>query len=101
MEFLGVIIIILLIFVYFLPALVANGGNHSKALAITLLNIFLGWTLLGWVIALIWAVSEENPKKGNIPLKDVASQIEHLHQLKERGIITEEEFNTQKAKLLE
>lgn len=101
MEIIGVALVILLIFIYFLPALVANGSNHSKALSITVLNIFLGWTLLGWVIALVWAVSEENQKKENISLKDVAAQIERLHQLKDRGIITEEEFNTKKAKLLE
>ena len=41
---------------YFLPAIV--GRNHKQAAAITLLNLLLGWTLIGWVIALIWAVTE-------------------------------------------
>lgn len=41
--------------VYFLPAIVAAAGGHRQQTAITVLNLFLGWTLLGWVIALVWA----------------------------------------------
>jgi Superinfection immunity protein len=46
-----------LILLYFLPALI---GRHKRdAAGIFLLNLFLGWTIIGWVIALIWAVSAE------------------------------------------
>jgi hypothetical protein len=41
----------------FLPAVIAICRKHHQALAIALLNLFLGWTLLGWVAALIWAVT--------------------------------------------
>jgi hypothetical protein len=41
--------------IYFIPASVALAREHENALAITTLNLFLGWTLLGWVIALVWA----------------------------------------------
>ena len=40
---------------YFIPSLVAKYRLHQQSLAIFILNLFLGWTCLGWVIALIWA----------------------------------------------
>ena len=48
---------IVIIALYFLPSIV--GYNCKKASGIIILNLFLGWTLLGWVGALIWAVSGE------------------------------------------
>jgi hypothetical protein len=32
--------------------------EHPDALAISLLNVFLGWTCVGWVAALVWARTE-------------------------------------------
>ncbi|MDA3780975.1 MAG: superinfection immunity protein [Bacteroidales bacterium] len=49
------IIIILIILIYFIPSFI--GWNTKNASGILILNIFLGWTFLGWVGALIWAVS--------------------------------------------
>ncbi|WP_223806171.1 superinfection immunity protein [Marichromatium sp. AB32] len=45
---------------YFLPALVAQERRHTKAVAIFVLDLFLGWTFLGWVGALVWAFTEDN-----------------------------------------
>jgi len=44
-----------IIAIYFLPAFVAFGRGHHQAVAIFALNIFGGWTLVGWVISLVWA----------------------------------------------
>lgn len=41
--------------IYLIPAIVASQRNHANMLAITWLNILLGWTFLGWVIAFVWA----------------------------------------------
>lgn len=41
--------------IYFLPTIVALSRGHLSALAIFLLNLFLGWTLIGWLLALIWS----------------------------------------------
>jgi len=49
------------IFLYFLPSFMARGKKHYSGIEI--LNIFLGWTGLGWVLALIWAVSDEDKPK--------------------------------------
>lgn len=39
----------------FLPTLVAKSRNHPNTLAIFLVNLFFGWTFIGWVISLVWA----------------------------------------------
>ena len=41
--------------IYLLPTIIAVNRGHRKALAIGLTNVFLGWTLVGWGIALIWS----------------------------------------------
>lgn len=49
---------ILSVFVYFLPTII--GRHKANAMAIFMLNLFLGWTLLGWVAALIWACTQDS-----------------------------------------
>lgn len=44
---------------YFLPAIIAFVRNKRDAGAILLLNFFLGWTMLGWVVALVWALKQD------------------------------------------
>lgn len=48
-------VLLLVLFAYFLPAIIANRRGHNSGAAIFVLNLFLGWTFLGWVIALVWA----------------------------------------------
>ncbi|MGZ3159564.1 MAG: superinfection immunity protein [Burkholderiaceae bacterium] len=58
MEVIGVIIVFSLILtLYFLPSFVAIGRDHHQTTAIAILNLFLGWTLLGWILALVWAAT--------------------------------------------
>ena len=42
-------------FLYFAPALIASSRNHASSTAIWFLNFFLGWTVVGWVLLLVWA----------------------------------------------
>lgn len=46
---------LILIIAYFVPMFVAGARGHPQTGAIAILNIFLGWTILGWVGALVWA----------------------------------------------
>jgi hypothetical protein len=46
---------------YFLPSLIALARSKRDILAIFLLNLFLGWSVIGWVIALVWAVKQDVP----------------------------------------
>jgi len=45
--------------VYFVPTFIAFARNKSNKIAILALNFFLGWSVLGWVISLIWALTNE------------------------------------------
>ncbi|MGP6189176.1 MAG: superinfection immunity protein [Vulcanimicrobiaceae bacterium] len=42
---------------YFAPTLVAMSRKHSSTVAILVLNLLLGWTALGWIVALVWALN--------------------------------------------
>ncbi|EIC85485.1 superinfection immunity protein [Serratia sp. M24T3] len=42
---------------YFLPFLIADHKKHKNLPAIFGLNLVLGWTVIGWIAALFWAVS--------------------------------------------
>jgi len=46
---------------YFLPSIVALARSKRDIAAIVLLNLFLGWTIIGWVVALVWAVKTDVP----------------------------------------
>lgn len=52
-----VIFILAGLYIYFLPSII--GYKKRNAAGIFLLNAFLGWTFIGWVIALVWAVTKE------------------------------------------
>jgi hypothetical protein len=43
--------------VLFTPSLVAYHRGHPNAMAIFALNLLLGWTFVGWVVALVWALT--------------------------------------------
>ena len=42
---------------YMLPTLIAVGRHHPSRNSIAVVNLFLGWTLIAWIICLAWAVS--------------------------------------------
>lgn len=46
---------------YFIPSIVALARNKRDTLLIFLLNLFLGWSIIGWVIALVWALRSDYP----------------------------------------
>jgi hypothetical protein len=51
----ALVISMLLFVLYFLPAFIAKSRKHRNLTGVTLLNLFLGWTFLGWIVALIWS----------------------------------------------
>ena len=54
-----VLVVLLGVAVYFLPSLVAIERRKQNGTAIFVLNLFLGWTLVGWVVALVWATTKD------------------------------------------
>ena len=51
----GIILFIVGFIFYFIPTLYGFKTKHGTGILV--LNIFLGWTVLGWIIALVWAAS--------------------------------------------
>lgn len=47
----------ILLLLYFIPAAIARKRAHHKATSIMLLNLLLGWTVIGWIVALAWALA--------------------------------------------
>jgi hypothetical protein len=46
---------------YFLPSIIALARGKRDLTAIILLNLFLGWSVIGWIVALVWAVKHDAP----------------------------------------
>jgi hypothetical protein len=46
---------------YFLPSIIAIARHKRDIVSILVLNFFLGWTAIGWVIALVWALKVDVP----------------------------------------
>lgn len=42
---------------YFMPTVIALARGHHNGFAIFLTNLLLGWTMVGWIVALIWSVT--------------------------------------------
>jgi Superinfection immunity protein/Short C-terminal domain len=90
---------IIVLLIYFLPSLV--GHKKKNANAICILNLLLGWTLIGWIAALVWAATDEPKAAAAAQLPhSSADEISKLADLKSRGIISEAEFESKKKKLL-
>jgi len=63
--------LILCVLLYFVPAII--GYNKRGFAGIFLFNLFLGWTFIGWFIALIWAVTAER----NVPVVVVPTSVHY------------------------
>jgi len=53
----SIIIVVILVVIYFLPSLI--GRHKANANAIFALNLLLGWTLIGWVVSMVWALTKD------------------------------------------
>ncbi|MFY3630377.1 superinfection immunity protein [Achromobacter xylosoxidans] len=105
---------------YFLPSIEASLRKQPNMVSIALVNVFLGWTLVGWVVAMAWgcaarqerqlgaAPKDVMPPKPDVsptrpasaPSASVADELRKLADLKQQGILSDEEFAAQKARVL-
>jgi len=58
-----VIMLVISFLIYFMPSFVASSKKHKNFTGVLLLNVFLGWTFLGWVAALVWSVQTQDKQK--------------------------------------
>jgi len=55
-----IILGILALVLYFLPTILSLILRRRNTLAIFAMNLLLGWSLVGWVVALVWALTKDN-----------------------------------------
>lgn len=79
---------------YFLPTIV--GWNSNSIGGILILNLLLGWTIIGWIIALIWAYS----------VPQINKQDEHINELKKAkdrldlGLLSQSDYDNYKSTVI-
>jgi hypothetical protein len=47
---------------YFIPTFIAFDRHHRRA-AVLAINVFSGWTVIGWIVALDMALSAPSPPR--------------------------------------
>jgi Superinfection immunity protein len=70
---------------YFIPTLVAYEKERSNQTAIFALNFLLGWLLIPWVLALVWALASD-PAKEAEALRQRERDREHEELLRRREV---------------
>jgi hypothetical protein len=71
-----IFIFLLVGILYFLPGIVAHRNDHPYKEGILILNFFLGWSLIGWVAALVWAMSPRGQAIGERTAEQRAADAE-------------------------
>lgn len=67
MESLAAILVLLFaLAVYLIPTIIAFARGHASKWGIGVLNIVLGWSLVFWVVALIWSLSNKGQSQTTI-----------------------------------
>lgn len=56
--------------VYFVPTIVLEIRVRRNIVGLVLLNLFAGWTVVGWIIALVWALRAKKYRPG-FSIKDI------------------------------
>ena len=52
-------IVVALVVLYMLPSIIAYRRGHASRHAIALVNALSAWTLIGWLICLIWSIANK------------------------------------------
>jgi Superinfection immunity protein len=59
------VLLLVLLLASFLPSIIAFVRRHHNRYAILALNVLLGWTLVGWAVALVWSLTAVWRKTGS------------------------------------
>lgn len=57
-----IVALAVVIALYFLPALIADRRHRHDLLVLAMFNALLGWTVLGWLLALVWSLQPNPPR---------------------------------------
>jgi hypothetical protein len=50
-----ILMVLAIVLLYMLPTLIAFGRAYPRRQDVALVNILLGWTLIGWIAVFLWA----------------------------------------------
>ena len=50
-----ILMLMAVVVIYMLPTLIAFGREHPRRQELAVVNILLGWTLIGWIGVFLWA----------------------------------------------
>ena len=53
----GLVALFLVLGLYVLPSMIAVGRHCNRPGAVVLVNLFFGWTIAGWFVALVMALT--------------------------------------------
>ena len=100
--FIGVAAIGLLFSLYMYPSKIARKKEHDQTAVIVWLNALLGWTVIGWIVMLIWGNSAQKSTSANegVLVSDETEKLLKLKTLAEQGAITQEEYEQKRKELL-
>ena len=59
------LVVLVFLGIYFVPGIVALHRRHPQRVAILVLNVFAGWTFIGWVGTLVWSVIKFEKAQSN------------------------------------
>ncbi len=101
MVVMPMMLLLVLFGLYLLPSIIALAKRNHRTKVI-LFNIFLGWTVVMWIISLVWACKrdKEVPATWAAGLSS-AEELKKYKDLLDSGVISEEEFEKKKSQLLE
>ena len=100
------VVFVIGLLIYFLPSVIASSREHHNSVALFFANLLTGWTVIGWVVCLVWSLTNKSEEKtiiNNNRNEDfsVAEELEKLVKLKDAGVLSEDEFISQKNKILD
>ena len=90
---------------YFIPAIIAREKTDFKL--IFALNLFLGWTVIGWIWAMIWASQKDIEPLGYYKpgypgyTLEKALRLKDLQKQFDAGVITRSNYDDGKKEILD
>lgn len=91
--------------IYFIPSILARQKTDFKL--IFALNLFLGWTVIGWIWALIWACQKDEEPLGYYKpgypgyTLEKAIRLQELRRQFDAGVITNSNYDDGVKEILE
>ena len=71
----GILIVVVVLCIYLIPTIVAICRKSYYSTPAIILNIFLGWSFFGWVVALVLALSNEPAEREAQPQQIIVKQF--------------------------